>query len=188
MSEAHTEHVHGENCDHDHDNDHKVETHGQEIDAQDPNHKASRGEKKFKKAMMKLGLKPVDNITRVTLRTNKNFVMYIDEPFVMRTGTTDNSFVIFGEPKFLDFKSQLAGKQAEKFNQPELANNHADKKLGDIKEEEEADNEEGEVEQGDLKDDDIENLMSYVNCSRAKAVKTLKKANGDIVEAITMLS
>ena len=170
--------------DHDHD-DHKHE-HGEEVT--ETGHKASRGEKKFKKAMMKLGLKPVDNITRVTLRTNKNFVMYIDEPFVMRTGNTDNSFVIFGEPKFLDFKSQLAGKQAEKFNQPEQALDQTEQKLGDIKEEEEPEEEEGEVDQGDLKDEDIENLMSYVSCSRNKAIKTLKKANGDIVEAITMLS
>ena len=184
MADKHedTEHKHDENCKHDHDEEHD---NGAEADV--AGNKASRGEKKFKKAMIKLGLKEVDNITRVTLRTNKNFVMYIDEPYVMRTGAGDNSFVIFGEPKFLDFKSQLAGKQADKFNAPENAAQNADKKLGDIKEEEEADDD-AEVEQGDLKDEDIENLMSYVSCSRNKAIKTLKKANGDIVEAITMLS
>ena len=48
--------------------------------------------------------------------------------------------------------------------------------------------EEGEVEQGDLKDEDIDNLVSYVNCSRNKAIKTLKKTGGDLVEAITLLS
>mgnify|MGYP002041543620 CR=1 FL=1 len=180
QNQPETEHQHDENCNHEHDA--KDDEHDDVT-----GHKASRGEKKFKKAMMKLGLKPVDNITRVTLRTNKNFVMYIDEPYVMRTGATDNSFVIFGEPKFLDFKSQLAGKQAEKFNTPEQATANAEKKLGDIKEEDEADDD-APVEQGDLKDEDIENLMSYVNCSRNKAIKTLKKANGDIVEAITMLS
>ena len=149
--------------------------------------KTSRGEKKFKKAMLKLGLKPVEDITRVTLRTQKNFVMYIDEPYVMRTGQTDNAFVIFGEPKFLDFNKQLAEEQAEKFTQPEQAENEPEKKLGDIKEDEEEEDE-TELDQGDLSDEDIKNLMSYVNCSRNKAIKTLQKTNGDLVEAITMLS
>ena len=167
---------------HDHDHEHPHEH------APAQSQKTSRGEKKFKKAMMKLGLKPVEDITRVTLRTQKNFVMYIDEPFVMRTGQTDNAFVIFGEPKFLDFNKQLAEKQAEKFTTPEQAEDEPEKKLGDIKEDAEEEDDTAEVEQGDLSDEDIKNLMSYVNCSRNKAIKTLQKTGGDLVEAITMLS
>ena len=30
--------------------------------------------------------------------------------------------------------------------------------------------------------------MSYANCTRNKAIRTLKKTNGDLVEAITMLT
>ena len=45
------EHVHGENCDHDH----------EEEGPHDPT--SNRGEKKFKKAMTKMGLKTVTAIT-----------------------------------------------------------------------------------------------------------------------------
>ena len=40
-------------------------------DDQDPNKKSNRGEKKFKKAMGKMGLKPVSGINRVTIRRGK---------------------------------------------------------------------------------------------------------------------
>ena len=36
------------------------------------NHRATKGERKFRKAMTKMGMKPVEGITRVTLKTNKN--------------------------------------------------------------------------------------------------------------------
>ena len=170
-----------------HDHDHKDHDHNDhhEVEKGDA-HKSSRGEKKFKKAMIKMGLKPVDNINRVTLRTSKNFLMYIDEPFVMKSSET--SYVIFGEAKILDFKSALAGKQAEKFQKAENVADSKASKLGEVKEEDEEKDEEGEVDIGDLKEEDINSLISYSNCSRNKAIRTLKKTNGDVVEAITLLS
>lgn len=58
--------------------------------------------------MKKQGLKQIENITRVTLRTSKNFIMYIDNPVIMSTGQGENSFVIYGEPKYLDFEKNMA--------------------------------------------------------------------------------
>lgn len=51
------EHAHDENCDHGHDHD--------------DGKKGGRGEKKFKKAMGKMGLKPVPGINRVTIKKGK---------------------------------------------------------------------------------------------------------------------
>lgn len=55
----------------------------QEKDASDPNKKANRGEKKFKKAMGKMGLKPVSGINRVTIKKGKgvhlSFILVHDE-------------------------------------------------------------------------------------------------------------
>merc|ERR1711913_20616 len=62
-------------------------------------HKASRGEKKFKKSLVKMGLKQVTGINRVTLKTSKNFVLYIEDPDILKSG--DNAYVIFGECKCL---------------------------------------------------------------------------------------
>lgn len=58
--------------------------------------------------------------------------------------------------------------------------------MTDIKEEEEEDDE--NIEQGDIKDEDIQSLMEYAHCTRAKAIRILKQTNGDVVEAITKLT
>lgn len=55
------EHVHDENCQHDHG------------DAK----KGNRGEKKFKKAMGKMGLKPVSGINRVTIKKGKAVIIHL---------------------------------------------------------------------------------------------------------------
>lgn len=51
------EHVHGEHCNHDNDGE--------------DDKKGNRGEKKFKKAMTKMGLKSVSGINRVTIKKGK---------------------------------------------------------------------------------------------------------------------
>ena len=95
--EAHTEgeHVYDENCDHDH---HDLEG-------------ANRGDKKFRKAMSKMGLKPVSGINRVTIKKGKAFVISIDDPDVWKSPGSENSYVIFGKPN-MDGLGGAAG-QAE---------------------------------------------------------------------------
>ncbi len=141
---------------------------------------------------MKLGFKPFEGVDRVTLRTNKDMVMYIDKPLVMKANNSDKGYVIFGEPKFLDFKDKMATEQADKFQKGEEiegGENVEDNKPGDIQEDDQEEEEDDEnIDQGDLKDEDIKTLMDYANCSRVKAIKTLKAAKGDVVEAITMVS
>merc|ERR1712159_210424 len=160
----------------DNDNDHE-----QEVD-----HKASRGEKKFKKSLTKMGMKQVTGINRVTLKTNKNFVLYIEDPDILKS--PENSYVIFGEAKFLDFTNNLAGEKAQN-----LAKKTDEAQIKETKQEVETkvveeDGEEETEEAGDLPEESITQLMEYSGCSRAKAIKYLKKTNGDIVEAITLSS
>ena len=87
------EHCHeGHDHDHDHDHDHKGDK------------KSSRGEKKFKKAMLKLGMKPVTGINRVTIRKAKSLLLYIDDPEILKNPGSENSYIIFGN-LFLLFRS-----------------------------------------------------------------------------------
>merc|ERR1712066_463811 len=81
------------------------------------NHKASRGEKKFKKSLVKMGLKEVKGINRVTLKTSKNFVLYIEDPDILKSG--DNAYVIFGECKMFDYGQNFAADKANAFQKPE---------------------------------------------------------------------
>merc|ERR1712087_36167 len=151
------------------------------------NHKASRGEKKFKKSLVKMGLKQVTGINRVTLKTSKNFVLYIEDPDILKSG--DNAYVIFGECKMFDYGQNFAADKASSFQKPEQAtktDTTASEVKPEVKVEEEG--EEGDEDAGDIPEESINTLMEYANCSRAKAIKGLKKTNGDVVEAITLVS
>merc|ERR1719407_209627 len=60
-----------------------------EEDAAGGKGKQSRSEKKSRKAMQKLGMKPVPGIIRVTVKKSKNILFVIEEPDVFKT-STDN--------------------------------------------------------------------------------------------------
>merc|ERR1719439_511352 len=101
-------------------------------------HKASRGEKKFKKSLTKLGMKQVTGINRVTLKTSKNFVLYIEDPDILKS--TDNAYVVFGECKMFDYGQNFAADKAAAFQKPEEAKQtDAPDAKPDVKVDEEAD-------------------------------------------------
>merc|ERR1712227_191561 len=71
----------------------KVEAAQQEAETEG---KQSRAERKTKKAMMKLGLAPVDGINRVVLRKDKTLLFVVPNPEVFRKGDT---WVVLGEAR-----------------------------------------------------------------------------------------
>lgn len=79
-------HDHHDHAGHDHDHEHGAD-----------GKKSSRGEKKFKKAMTKLGMKPVPGINRVTIKKAKSLLLYIDDPEILKNPGSDNSYIIFGK-------------------------------------------------------------------------------------------
>jgi len=64
--------------------------------------KANKGEKKLKKAMGKLGMKPVTGINRVSIKKAK-VLLYIEDPEILKSPGADNTYVVFGEVKLQDF-------------------------------------------------------------------------------------
>ncbi len=72
---------------------------------------ASKGKdgKTFVKVMKKFHLKEYKGITRVVLKTQKGFIMYIDNPAVVVSEKSDDSFVVFGELKYGDIESMVKG-------------------------------------------------------------------------------
>merc|ERR1712094_65805 len=62
---------------------------GTEEDAAGGKGKQSRSEKKSRKAMQKLGMKPVQGIIRVTVKKSKNILFVIKSPDVFKT-SSDN--------------------------------------------------------------------------------------------------
>merc|ERR550532_3646034 len=67
--------------------------------------KQNRSEKKSRKAVAKLGMKPVPGIVRVTVKKMKNILFVISKPDVHKAPNSD-TYVIFGEAKIEDLAAQ----------------------------------------------------------------------------------
>ncbi|XP_055606705.1 nascent polypeptide-associated complex subunit alpha [Uranotaenia lowii] len=149
--------------------------------------KQSRGEKKARKIMSKLGLKPVQGVNRVTIRKSKNILFVINNPDVYKNPHSD-TYIIFGEAKIEDLSQQAQVAAAEKFKAPEAApaggeSSGTTTSVAPIAEEDEE-----EVDDTGLMEKDIELVMQNANVPRAKAIRALKESNFDVVNAIMELT
>jgi nascent polypeptide-associated complex subunit alpha len=141
--------------------------------------KQSRSEKKSRKAILKLGLKPVPNVSRVTIKKSKNILFVVSKPDVYKHPNSD-THVVFGEAKIEDLSAAAQAAAAQQFN-AEMPSVEAPKAT--IEEEDE-----GEVDETGVEPKDIELVMTQAGVSRSKAVKALKGNDGDIVSAIMDLT
>jgi len=162
----------------------------QDVGGKDDGSKQNRYEKKCRKAVSKLGLKPVQGIVRVTVKKTKNILFVISKPEVLKAPTSD-TYIIFGEAKIEDVAASAAAQHMQR--QQQLKNmltksaaaaeeGKEEPKIAEVADEpaEEA----AEEASGDVEEKDIELVMTQVSCSREKAIAALKKNKNDIVEAI----
>jgi len=151
--------------------------------AKDAKAKHNRSEKKSRKVVQKLGMKPVPDIVRVTVKKSKNVLLVIQKPEVFKSPASD-TYIIFGEAKIEDLSAQAQASAAQQFQSaPEVSAPVADepKTIEDV-------DDDGPVDETGLSQKDIDLVVGQVSCSRAKAVAALKAHNGDMVEAIMALS
>ncbi|KAG2317958.1 hypothetical protein Bca4012_069067 [Brassica carinata] len=150
--------------------------------------KQSRSEKKSRKAMLKLGMKPITGVTRVTVKKSKNIMFVISKPDVFKSPASD-TYVIFGEAKIEDLSSQMQSQAAEQFKAPDLSNvikgESASSAAAAVVQD---DDDEEEVDEEGVEPKDIELVMTQAGVPRPRAVKALKAADGDIVSAIMELT
>merc|ERR1719222_632367 len=78
--------------------------------------KQNRSEKKSRKAVAKLGMKPVPGIVRVTVKKSKNILFVISKPDVHKAANSD-TYIIFGEAKIEDLSAQAQASAAQQFTQ-----------------------------------------------------------------------
>eukprot|EP00440_Ansanella_granifera_P066756 gb/GFBE01072396.1/.p1 GENE.gb/GFBE01072396.1/~~gb/GFBE01072396.1/.p1 ORF type:complete len:185 (+),score=75.96 gb/GFBE01072396.1/:1-555(+) len=145
--------------------------------------KQNRSEKKSRKAVQKLGMKPVPGIVRVTVKKSKNILFVISKPDVHKSPNSD-TYIVFGEAKVEDLSAQAQASAAQQMAGG--AGMAEPKKEAAAAAVEEAD--EGEVDEEGIEAKDIDLVMSQVSCTRGKAVAALRANNNDIVEAIMQLS
>merc|ERR1711957_765905 len=145
--------------------------------------KQSRSEKKSRKAMQKLGMKPVPGIVRVTVKKSKNILFVIKEPDVFKTNDSNpkgpQTFIVFGKAEIEDLSQQATNAAVEQFK-PSAG--------GDAKAPEAVEDDDGDEDAGDLDENDIELVVKRAGVSRSKAIKALKSNDKDVVNAIMALS
>lgn len=158
----------------------------------------NRNEKKARDLIIKLGLKQLPGISRVTFRKKDNQIIAIDHPEVYRSA--GGNYVVFGEPKVDNFTQKLAAAQQQAQASGAVpAAGEASKNPEEIQKDlrnaasnpEQPAQELGENEEVDatgVNPDDIELVAEQANVPKNKATKALKDHNNDIVNAIMSLS
>merc|ERR1711970_487721 len=161
-----------------------------EEDAAGGKGKQSRSEKKSRKAMQKLGMKPVPGIIRVTVKKSKNILFVIKTPDVFKT-SSDNpkspaTYIVFGKVEIEDLSAQATSAAVEQFKAPGAG---LDMGTEDAPKAEVADgDDDGDEDAGDLDENDIELVVKQAGVTKAKAIKALKQNDNDVVNAIMALS
>ncbi len=145
----------------------------------EPEKVQNRNEKKSRKALQKLGMKPIPGILRVTVKKSKNVLFVIHKPDVFKSPNSE-TYVIFGEAKSDDTNAMSQAAAAKQFQ----AAAQAQQAVPPMQEEEE----EEEVDETGLESKDIELVMTQAGCSRAAAVKALKENDADLVNSIMSLT
>ena len=146
----------------------------------DGDNKFNRNEKKCRKALMKVGMKQMSGITRITLKKRDGLIFVIDDPEVLNL---DNSYAIFGELKLEDLNRQMQMEQAKKFAQAQPTAKPAE--VTGAKD----DDDDGEpLSEEGLTPDHIKMVMEHGGCSRNKAIKVLRECNDDTVQAVMKLN
>jgi len=166
---------------------------GGDQSAQDKATKQSRSEKKSRKAIQKLGMKPVSGIIRVTVKKAKGMLFVITKPDVFKSPNSD-TYIIFGEAKIEDGSQRGYDDELKKWN-PEAAAagaagaaapaSDAAATAGSAAKSAESDE---PVDETGVSTTDIDLVMSQTKASRGAAVRALKNHNGDIVNAIMELT
>ncbi|KAL7544820.1 hypothetical protein ACHAWF_008183 [Thalassiosira exigua] len=151
----------------------------------------NRAEKKSRKAMQKLGMRPIPGVVRMSVKKSNQVLFVITQPDVYKSPNAD-TYVIFGEAKTED-SGQMAAAAAQAAQAQQAAAAAAAQKappaasMEPVSEEPAAD-EAAPAEEEGVEAKDIELVMSQAGCSRAKAVKALKENDNDLVNAIMSLT
>jgi len=135
-----------------------------------------------RKAMQKLGMKPVSGIVRVTIKKSKNILFVISKPDVFKSPASD-TYIIFGEAKIEDLSAQAQAAAAEQFKKPDMSAVSSEPAAAVA-----AIADDGDVDESGVEESDIKLVMDQAQVSRGKAIKALKANKNDPVDAILALS
>mmetsp|Transcript_27895 Transcript_27895/g.28176 ORF Transcript_27895/g.28176 Transcript_27895/m.28176 type:complete len:197 (+) Transcript_27895:162-752(+) len=151
--------------------------------------KFSRGEKKARKALQKIGMRPIPGVLKVSLKKSKNMMFVINSPDVFKSAVSD-TYVIFGEAKVEDLSQNASSQAAEQFRAPLEAKKPAviPTPMSAPVNKSTVIDEGGDVDESGVDSKDIDLVIEQTGVSRSQAVKALKNNGNDLVNAIMELT
>ena len=170
--------------------DHAGHDHSHPEQARGPK-KESRAEKKNKKALLKLGMKPFPGVRRVTIKKADNVLFSIEQADVYKSG--ESTYLVFGEAKIDDLSQNALQQAAAGAAFGGDAEEGDDDDVPDLVEEtgatiEPVEEDEEDVDTSGIEDNDIQLVVGQTGVSKAEAVRAIRANDGDIVNAIMSLS
>jgi len=145
---------------------------------------------------LKLGLKQVPDVVRVTMKKSKNIMFVVSKPDVFKSPTAD-TYIIFGEAKIEDLAAKQAALTQEQIRQQQQQQ-RAESKFNANKAPTPSNDtatataaapgSEEQVDESGIDPKDIGLVMEQAHCSKAKAVAALRNNNNDLVNAIMELT
>ena len=174
------EHKHGENCDH-------GEEEMPELENQD-GPKLNRGEKKCRKALIKIGMKGFAGVTRVTLRKRDGLIFVVNDPEVLRSDD-GKSFAVFGELKLEDPNMRMQQAEAKKFAEGQLASAQATAATSSTKKEEtKTASGDAPLSEEGITPNHIDLVIEHAQCTRNEAIAALRESGDDMINAVMKLT
>lgn len=151
--------------------------------------KLNRGEKKCRKALLKIGMKQFAGVTRVTLRKRDGLIFVVNDPEVLRSDGDGKSFAVFGELKLEDPNTRMQQSEAKKFAEGQLAAAQANAaKASAPKKEDAKASDEAPLPEDGLTASHIDMVMDHTSCSRNEAIRALRETNDDMINAVMKLT
>lgn len=165
----------------------------------------SRAEKKARKQLVKLGLKKIEGISRVTLRRGNSMIFVIAQPEVYKSPSS-NAYIVFGECKIEDLSAaaraqaamaasaQEGGAAGQVGDAPkdqasitaDLEAAAAKVSLDDTAAEEEVSPE--SLKEAGLSDEDLSLIQEQTGASPGKILAAFKKNDKDVINTIVSLT
>lgn len=152
----------------------------------------SRNEKKARKAVSRLGMKPMPEIVKVVIRKAKQAWFVLPKPDVFKSLSSD-TYVIFGQAE--NMASQAHTEAAQRFTQGALpfgttdqANATSGAAVAAAKAAAATTAKPEDVDMEGVDPKDVQLIMSQLRCTPEEAAKALRDNNNDIVEAILQIS
>lgn len=147
--------------------------------------KLNRNEKKARKMMSKIGLKPIVGVKRVAIKKTRDVLFIISDPEVLKSPSS-NTYIIFGEAKVDDANQRAASSAAKQFSQkidtakpaPETATETAT----------DAEASTGAADESGYNPNDLDLIMGQADVTKEEAIAALKRNKGDIVNTIMELT